>query len=585
VRITAVLLVICAPVWAAAHPDQGLAEAPHPPGQGTGEMSHPAGRGVSSPSPEIKKAPTAAPAQAVPVKKIEEQVFKLPELVIIGENQARIMAQKEQMAGTPLSGLHEAPLLEKEEGAVTALRSRENAPTSRPFKQGLSGLWRAEGGTSGFLSGAGWLGVLEGKKMLESDFYASTIRGEKAGLGYASGWDGGISVGGALVDAPKDPVKPSWADSLMPWLRADNQLFGLGWKASSRDLPYIGSAHRTMNAGYLVADTARSSRGFRSTALVQGVFLKSPGGNDRIFLLGGDLDIPVWGRGPFSITNKTRLQGETARFAGNGGLAGSDLEIAWIPGERYRFLGGISADLASGEAGTAKSLRPILGASWTTPAGPTLSARLSGGLTVPWPGLRAVDSPYSTFPFTPAPVRELAKLELSAWQEIWDESLVRADIRVQELRNALSWYEEPGRGLYAPVPVPQASIRELELTGRYNGWKPVSVYGSAAWREISATRGRYIADRPNGNGTGGVEWVWRDLTVAAELEVGLSADRSILGGRLPPYESLGLRAGWQARQWLEIFIRGDNLTGDRVERWGGYPEPKRLVSGGVTGVF
>jgi hypothetical protein len=561
-RLAAAILVLCANAWAAS----------------------PAGRPVASPSPDIKKAPAVIPEQAVPVKKVDEPVFKLPELVIIGENQARIMAQKEQMAGTPLSGLHEAPLLEKEEGAVTALRSRENAPTGREYKRGLSGILRAEGGTHGFLSGAGWLGVQEGKRMRGADFYADTISGEKAGPGRASGWNAGISLGGALVDAPKDPLKPSLADSFLPWLRADSRMFGLGWKASGRDLPYTGSAHRTMNAGYLAAETARGSRGFRASSLVQGAWLESPAGNDRMFLLGGDLDVPVKERGPLSILSRVRLQGGTARFAGGCGLAGTGLEAAWIPGERYRFLGGFSADIASGDGVSARSLRPLLGASWTTPAGPTLSARLSGGLTVPWPGRWAVESPYSFFPRMPAPVRELASLELSAWQETWDESMLRVDVRVRELRDALSWYESPG-GLFAPAPVPQASIRELELSGRYNGWKPVAVYGAAVWREVAATAGLSIAGLANGNGRGGIEYAWREFTIASELEVGLVADRNILGGYLPPYECLNVRGGWQARKWLEVFARCENLLGDRMERWGGYPEPRRLVSGGVTGIF
>ena len=561
-RIAAAFLLICSPACAAS----------------------PAARAVSSPSPDIKKAPVAVAEQVNPVKKVDEPVFKLPELVIIGENQARIMAQKEQMAGTPLSGLHEAPLLEKEEGAVTALRSREFVPTRRETTPGVSRLLRLEGGTHGFLSGAGWMGIQEGKKFREVDFFGDTIRGEKAGSGHASGWNAGMSLGGAQVDEPRDPGKPSLADTLMPWLRADNRQFGLGWKGSGRELPYAGSAHRTMNAGYLAAETARSSRGFLATSLVQGVWIRSPEGRDRIFLLGGDLDVPVWERGPLYVRARTRLQGEAARYADNGGLAGSSLEFSWIPGGQYRFLGGFSADIASGNGMGARSLRPIVGASWTTPAGPTLSARLSGGLTVPWPGQLAVDSPYSFFPAMPAPVRELANLELSAWEEIWDESLVRVDVRRKELRNALSWYEAPG-GMFAPAPVPQASITELELTGRYNGWKPVSVYASSAWREVSTTPGRSIAGLAHGNGKGGVEWAWRDFTVSAELEVGLVSNRDILGGYLPPYESLGFRGGWQARKWLEVFIRGDNLLGDRIERWGGYPEPKRMVSAGVTGIF
>jgi len=564
-RLAAVFILLCADAWSAGQPGRGVASP--------------------SPSPDLKKAPAAVSEPASPVKTVEEPVFKLPELVIIGENQARIMAQKEQMAGTPLAGLHEAPLLEKEEGAVTALRTREDAPTSRTLKPGLSGLWRAEAGSHGLLSGAGWIGVQQAKKMRQADFYASTIRGEKAGTGNASGWNAGISAGAAEVAQPKAGGKSPFLETVMPWLRADNRQFGLGWRGAGRDLPYIGTASRTLNSGYLVAETARSSEGFQASALVNGTWIKSPAGNDRIFLLGEEIDIPIMSRSPLSVQAKARIQGETARFAGGGGLAGTDLNFAWIPDERWRFMGGVGGDIASSQVRNARSLRPLMGLSWTAQSGPTLSARFTGGLSVPWPALAAAEFPYSFFPSSPVPERELGKMEISAWQESWDGSRLRADVRFRELRDASSWFERPGEGLFTPAPVPRASIRELELSARINNWKPVSIYASAAWREVSTTRGLAIAGLANGNGRGGIEWAWRDFTIAAELEVSLVADRSILGGYLPPYESLGARAGWKPRQWLEVFIRGDNLTADRMERWGGYPEPKRLVSGGLTGTF
>jgi len=561
-----VLCLISAIVWAASP-----AVSPAPPS----EDEAPARAGTAN-----KAEPPAPPVR----KSVDEPVFRMPELVIIGENQARIMAQKERMSGSPLAGLHEAPLLEKEEGTVTALRRRESASSEWTTGRGAAGLLRLEGGTHGFLAGDGWLAFRGDRRMSTLNLGAASWRGEKAGAGYASGWDALAEWGGAKVDKPAASAKPRALDAFMPWVRADSKDYSVGWQGAGRDLPWIGSAHRVMNRGFLVAETSRNPEGYSAAALLEGVWLKTPRGADRGFRLDDRVEFPVWTSGALSVSGRARLGGETARFAGTGGLGGSDVELSWVPDEKVRYSAGLRGDLAGGEGWSAKSLRPLAGISWTTPAGPTLAASLAGGLDVPWYCHEAVQSPYSYFTAAPVPERELANLTVSAWQSVWDDSTLRADFSVREVRRALSWAEAPGQGLYTPAAVGELSVRELALAGRYNGFVPFSLYGRAAWRDYT-TRDGLMAGLPRAGGKAGVEWAYGPFRLGAELEVQRGRDRSVAGGLLDPFESLGLTGAWTPLSWLEVFARGDNLTGCTIERWSGYPEPKRLVSGGLLAKF
>jgi hypothetical protein len=278
------------------------------------------------------------------------------------------------------------------------------------------------------------------------------------------------------------------------------------------------------------------------------------------------------------------MEGELARFAGNGGLAGTDLELAWVPGEQFRYSAGLRGDLSGGKDWSARSLRPLAGVSWTTPAGPTLAASLAGGLSVPWSGREAAASPYSFFAAAPVPERELANFTLSAWQEAWDQSLLRADFRVREVRRALSWAEVPGEALYAPAAVPDLSLRELALTGEWNGFEAVTLFGEATWRDYTAGGG-LVAGLSRAEGRAGGEYKWRDFRFTADLAAQRDRPRSVAGGRLAPFEDLGLGAAWAPLPWLEASLKGRNLLAREIQLWGGYPEPKRLLTAGLLAKF
>ncbi|MEK7765835.1 MAG: hypothetical protein AAB368_06315, partial [bacterium] len=130
----------------------------------------------------ITKAVPAAPA-----KPVEEPVFQLPELVIVGENQARILAQKEQFSSSPLKGLREAPLLEKEENSIAALRLRAPVALSGTEREGVAGALRLEGGSPLWGGGALWLGRLRPGSALALEAEASGLRGDGTAGGTAGG--------------------------------------------------------------------------------------------------------------------------------------------------------------------------------------------------------------------------------------------------------------------------------------------------------------------------------------------------------------------------------------------------------------
>jgi outer membrane receptor protein involved in Fe transport len=94
-----------------------------------------------------------------------------------------------------------------------------------------------------------------------------------------------------------------------------------------------------------------------------------------------------------------------------------------------------------------------------------------------------------------------------------------------------------------------------------------------------------MTNLPRGEGRGGATWTWRTLTAGANIEVVGSRPRSVTGGTLDRFATLGLSLAWKPVRRLEIRLAGDNLNGATVERWAGYPEPKRIVTLGVVASF
>lgn len=563
---------------------------------------------------ERTTAPSAPPAEkppatvggkggepAAPVKAVEEPVFQLPELVIIGENQARIMAQKEQLTATPLKGLHEAPLLEKEEGSVMALRQREPAPGAGPFRAGPHALVKAEAGTAGWLGAAGWIGRQRETEFLGAEVSGSRLTGVPVGFGHAGGWDAAaaLQVGHVMRDGTRTVTG---IERLMHFgMTPDAALARVGLDVQSRELPYFATAaSRRMTRIGAAGDSSEQPRDTLSRGAVDYVRLESPAGATNGLHLALTHGRPVWSRDALVVRLQGELEGEAAGRSGNHELLGASLLAGWVPGERLRGEAGVRLQGMFGGGTVAKSARPAGGLSYTLPSGPTVSARFAPGLNVPWFTREAAANPYGVFTRQLVPERELANAELSIWQGWRDGTFVRGAYRFIETRDAATWVERAGQGLWEPAQVSALRTQELSL----DGTMPVEVLGSllpgsrwavtaaGRWRALGATAGPgtssvQMTNLPRAQGSIGFTAAWRTLSGDLTAEIVRWRPATAVAGppELKPFLDLGLGVVWKPVGWGQAFARISNLAGSDVVRWAGYPEPKALARAGAMVSF
>jgi len=549
--------------------------------------AEPAGTEAAPPPPATVGAKAPEGTSALPVKGVEEPVFRLPELVIIGENRARIMAQKEALAGSPLQGLHEAPLLEKEESSVTALRQRELAAIAAPTRTGTGAAVKLEAGRKGWLGGALWVGQQTDHSVVGVDFDASALRGELAGPagGRAGGFDMGTAVSGAWMGVP-----PRWLAWLSLGASPDLVHGAAGWREQWRNLPRNTDrpdAMRRLTRVWAAADESRGVTGGSAEQRIEIVHLRTPVESVGAVGAAHAASLHVWSHDAFSVRFVSRVEGELADACGDHLLLGGTLEAAWVPAGRWRAQLGGRAETVFGDGIFAGSLRPAGGVGWTSPLGPEVTATFAPALQVPWLSREAVASPYSVFSGRLVPVRELANLEVGARQSWWRGDEVRIAWRFAQTRDARSWAESTSSGLFAPAAVPSLRVHEFLVAGRHVPWKPLAVFAEVRARAIGTTAGGAMTNLARGEGKGGAEYTWRAFTAGVDVEVVGPRARSALAtaGNLPSFWALGLGLKWRPKPRLEVRLRADNLNGADVERWAGYPEPRRFVSLGLLAAF
>ncbi len=550
---------------------------------------------VEQPAPPPATVGTGGEAQpTAPAKGVEEPVFQLPDLVIVGENQARIMAQKEALTGSPLQGLHEAPLLEKEESSVAALRRREPAPMPYPTRTGTGALLRAAGGTGGAFGGAGWFGRQTDRSLLGLEFHVTRALGEETVAGNAGGWEAGATLH-AGFDAAGDAPSPNRLLTLVDRVlggTAAHLRGAVGFGVSRHDLPY----HAAIKDGQRSRTSLRAS-GFdsRSGWMTESAVLLRYARYDVPGLIEGDalgfaaeqaLTLKSWRS--VTVVARPRLELETADGSGSPSLLGGSLEAAWVPGEKLRAIAGFALDGASSARATggrdfAGLAAPIAGLAWASPWGPTFSARFAPRLAVPWVAQAAVDAPYSVFGNPTTPERVLGDVRAAVRQEDRSGSIAEVSYRFRESRRAPSWYVLP-QGLFTPAAVLEAGVHELGLSLRVVRWRPAVVSFEGRWREVETTGGA-IANLPESEGRLDIAMPWKAFTFGASLDVIRSRPGSVAGPLVPGYGDLGLRAEWAPLPRLSILLAGSNLGAARVERWAGYPEPRRLVTLGARATF
>jgi hypothetical protein len=553
------------------------------------------GANPDSPSPgKIPGNSTMAPDN--PVKTVEEPMFTMPELVIIGENQARIMAQKEQMAGTPAQGLREAPLLEKEEGSVSILRQREPPPREAPPAPGTHGVVKLEGGHPAWLGGEALVAKQSPFGVMSLELGGSRLNWNKAGsgTGYVGGWDSRVVFrdGFLMDDAGVLKAKiPVWLLKSFPGGYPDGCSWGVGWEERQRDLPWITTpaaktARRRSSRVWLAGEGSRNDTGSVGDGLVDFARAWSPAGSQAGVRFGGGTRFPLWRDEKFNMTARVRGDAETADVSGDHLLPGATVEAAWTPAPRWRYLLGLKGTGLFGGGIYTAAVWPVGGVSWTTALGPTVTASFNPSMNAPWLTRLVTEVPYSYFSSQLTPERELANAQLDVRQEWWDDTFTSATYSFRRSRGALSWVERPGEGLYEPVALSLLTVQEIAFRFRYTEWRPVGLFGEARWRHADVSPAGRVANLPWADGQAGVDWSWRTVRISAAVEVVRSRPRSAFGTvDIPPFADLGLKASWKPVNRVEIYAQVSNLTGAGIERWGGYPEPKRLLSAGALASF
>ncbi len=533
---------------------------------------------------------TKQTAPPTPKKSVEEPVFQLPELVIIGENQARIMAQKERLVDSPMRGLGEAPLLEKEEETIAGVRRRVPvAITERP-RMGPSALARIEGGSPGFAGGAIWIGRSQESSLQSFEAYGSQLTGDGRAGEPAGEREFGLAVGTGYLSrdgAAESGEGPAWARALAPVGLPDSGSASLGWRRVSRELPYsTGSGDwRHVDRLFLTGESGRSRNGFSGVGQVSLTRVRWPGSDITGGWFTGTSLLPLMRSDVVALSFRPRGEAEAAEVTGNRVLLGGDIEAAVIKSEKIRFLAGISVDWAGGEGFSAGQAGVSGGLSWISPWGPSLAVSFDPGLNQPWMSGEAARVPYSSFSSLPVPERVDADLGLRVWQEHWDGSELSAEYRYRQVRDALSWEAAPA-GLWEPAALDRLKVSELTLSARVFQLKPVELAATGTWRSISASGGK-AANLPCAEGTLEARYPWKSFAFSAGLDVVQERPGSFsnAGGDLEPFRNLRVRAAWRASRKLEVYSRADNLLGRRIERWQGYPEPERLISVGALASF
>jgi hypothetical protein len=154
-----------------------------------------------------------------------------------------------------------------------------------------------------------------------------------------------------------------------------------------------------------------------------------------------------------------------------------------------------------------------------------------------------------------------------------------------ESRNAGTWLERPGQGLFQPATLAALRVQAFTVSGRLPGPGGWAFSAGATWRVVAATGGE-VANLPRGQGGVGAAWTRGRITLGGTVDHVRGRPRGAAGGTaLEPYTDLALSAGWRPLSWATLTLKASNLLGQTIERWAGYPEPRHLVTLAALAAF
>ena len=555
-------------------------------------LSKPAGPAEPNTGPSTDQKPSQSEGEKAPVTSRPTAVpdFSLPEVVITGQNELTINAQRLNRAENDVTlgshdltgverSLNDLPGLSK---TFTALATEEAGPSK---DTGLA--LHLGGGTPGTYGGWG----LFGQEYHDFQYLLSGFDSNWGGEATASGFDGDkkYGLGGQINLFPSAP---------------QNFLLTGNYQHLDAELPYQGSI-RELHDGldlnladhWKVSDLTQVKLevGRQSTSLD---YWDNQALSHQTAEWEGDLKLTADALGPFFNRFAVDLGGRhaTSDFASP---SAADYDWGWVGANAY-FKGGenlglttkIQAQGGSGDIGLPWKFFPSLDLSWMVFGNSRLSLY--------WQTDRYVESFYKTYLDTEhvAPVFGFpsATEVTGEWggrftQKLSEVVLVSLSASTAQIQGYHQWTDlNPA----TPVSIQdystlaQVQMNKAAANVQWNFRKDWQLAATYQWTQglNQSGDGKNLTNLPTHKG---ILSLYRgDETLETRLELQVASERfafDSLPATLPAYAVLGLDATWHLSKTFSLWFNGDNLWGQGYEIQPGYLEPQYHVRGGVEVVF
>ncbi len=550
--------------------------------------------------PAVQAPEAGAPFSLTRQPSTNEPFFKLPEMVITGEGEAKMDKARGEFRLNldTTEGVRASPgeqgASKNQAGAQSGkLNLEEVTYTARTSYGHLEGSW----GTAD----TGLLDLLFGQELGAWDYLV------QAGGRQSDG----APVAATLADGtPLGDRNPSW--------RRGRILGQVSWQVGARNrlqaqvsgderqlaLPYITQAGQDL-------ERARQSARLTWEGTYPGLF------NQTINLRHDEAQLLLPGQGQAFQESLTRLRG---RWEKDLSLDGGGFSLS-LDGN----LGYVGQSAALGAGGLGQGF-PLGGLEFHDRFAPFTGAHLGLGLGLSWVGgdhsgfllaplldweerinsqvdLFVSFNPGQTRPFFSGALFEqdpvLPNPALNPSQDDWAG---RAGLRgswfgslslelagfARQTENTIVLDDPAGRHLWSPVNTGRSRVAGGDLDEQY-----AFLPGFEQFLQLRLQQGTNLDDPslhltylPQQRVRLGVKGAWGAFLGQASLDALAARYVSQTGSAQAPASlGLNLKLGWQAREWLEVFVQGDNLLAQDVEDWWGYPEARPTVGAGVDLYF
>ena len=569
------------------------ADTPPTDGENPVTLSKPqAGPVEPNPGPSTNQKPSQGEGEKAPVTSRPTAVpdFSLPEVVITGQNELTINAQRLSRAENDVTlgshdltgverSLNDLPGLSK---TFTALATEEAGPS-----KGAGLVLHLGGGTPGTYGGWG----LFGQEFRDFQYLLSGFDSNWGGEATGSGFDGDkiFGLGGQINLFPMAP---------------QNFLLSGNYRHLDAELPYQGSIRElhdgldlSLSDHWKLSDLAqarlevsRQSTGLNDWA--------NQSQNHQTAEWEADLKLTADALGTFFNRFTMDLGGRhaTSDFASP---AATGYDWGWLGttayfkgGESFGLTAKIQAQGGGGDIGLPWKFFPDLDLTW----------RVFGNskLSLYWKTDRYVESFYKTFMDTEhvAPVFGFpsATEVTGEWggrftQKLSEAVLVSLSASTAQIQGYHQWTD-----LNPTVPVSiqdystlaQVQMSKAAANVQWNfkkDWQLAATYQWTQGLNLSGD-GKNLTNLPTHRG---ILSLYRgDDTLETRLELQVASERlsfESLPASLPAYAVLGLDATWHFSKTFSLWFNGDNLWGQGYEIQPGYLEPQYHVRGGVEVIF